>query len=367
MSNHLSIAVVGAGSAGMFTALILQKKGFRVTLFERAEQPRTEGCGILLVSDGVKTLDHSGEPDLTTKMVQAGSIARQFHFRNLKGKTLNITDSELDDDKPPSLLIRRSAIMKTIWGALDQRCFKGGHTVSEVQQTIDQVHIEFSNGIHWSGDMLIGADGIFSQVARHIVPERKLNYLGDRVWRGVVEDKHGFCKDGDFFVYARAQGIYANFFHLGPSDQGKPMTHWGFFHEEPIPKNRSEQQAKLKEPIPEEALKRLSPDAASLISSTNHDQIVTNWSFDIDPLPTLVKGRIALVGDAAHAMSSSQARGMTAGLEDAVELSNSIQNHTEIQNGLAHYNANRLPTVHKYQKRSREVSRKTGRKQTGAN
>jgi 2-polyprenyl-6-methoxyphenol hydroxylase-like FAD-dependent oxidoreductase len=229
----------------------------------------------------------------------------------------------------------------------------------------------FGNGHHWRGDLLVGADGLFSRVAPLVAPERKLTYLGDRVWRGVVPDAC-FCRDGDFFVYARGRGVYANVFDLGPDARGQALTHWGFFQEEPLPAAREEQRRLLDEPVPEEALAKVPADLAALIRATSPEAVVANWSFDIDPLPRLHRGRVVLIGDAAHAMSSSQARGMTAGLEDAVSLARALLPWTPasaaasralpVAEILSAWERERLPVVHAYQERSRAVSARTGRR-----
>jgi 2-polyprenyl-6-methoxyphenol hydroxylase-like FAD-dependent oxidoreductase len=77
---------------------------------------------------------------------------------------------------------------------------------------------------------------------------------------------------------------------------------------------------------------------------------------------------VALIGDAAHAMSSSQARGMTAGLEDAVALAAQLASGASAtpQQALQTYEQERLPLVHRYQERSRQVSHRTGRKRPPA-
>jgi 2-polyprenyl-6-methoxyphenol hydroxylase-like FAD-dependent oxidoreductase len=177
-----------------------------------------------------------------------------------------------------------------------------------------------------------------------------------------------FCRDGEFFVYARGRGVYANAFDLGTDADGVPLTHWGFFQEEVLPADRSERRRLLSEPVPEEGLAKLPADLAALIRATPAQRQVANWSFDIDPLPTLVAGRVALLGDAGHAMSSSQARGMTAGLEDAVALAQQLgalaaeaSDGAGVETALLRYNAERLPVVHRYQERSRQVSARTGR------
>jgi 2-polyprenyl-6-methoxyphenol hydroxylase-like FAD-dependent oxidoreductase len=89
--------------------------------------------------------------------------------------------------------------------------------------------------------------------------------------------------------------------------------------------------------------------------------VVANWSFVIDPLPFLSRGRVPLIGDAAHAMSSSRARGMTSGLEDGVVLAEALTGTDDGVTALASYSEQRLPVVHRYQASSQEVSNRIGR------
>ncbi|MFN7899100.1 MAG: FAD-dependent oxidoreductase [Synechococcaceae cyanobacterium] len=118
----------------------------------------------------------------------------------------------------------------------------------------------------------------------------------------------------------------------------------------------------LHEPIPDDALNRLPADVAALIRATPLECQVANWSYDLDPLQRLVLGRVALIGDAGHAMSSSQARGMTAGLEDAECLARQLAAYPDDPlEALRAYERERLPRVHAYQNRSREISNRIGR------
>jgi 2-polyprenyl-6-methoxyphenol hydroxylase-like FAD-dependent oxidoreductase len=240
-------------------------------------------------------------------------------------------------------------------------CFQAGWELAGWWQDEAGVELEATDGRRWRGDLLIGADGIFSRVAPGLDPGHRLNYLGDRVWRGVIEDD-SFCRDGQFIVYTRGRGVYANVFDLGPDPSGRPLTHWGFFHEEPLPPSREEQRRLLREPIPNDALNRLPQDVAALMRATPLERQVANWSFDLDPLQRLVQGRVALIGDAGHAMSSSQARGMTAGLEDGECLARQLAaNREDPLAALRAYERERLPLVRAYQNRSREISNRIGR------
>jgi len=386
----LRIAIVGAGSSGLLLALLLQRQGHQVCLFERAPDLRPEGCGILLVRSGVEAIAAAGCDGLLAELLEAGLPVSRFVVRNLRGDLIESSPAEQEPGALPSLLIQRRAILQAMASRLQSGVFRPGAGLLSWSQSGEGVEAHFEDGSYWQGDLLIGADGLHSRVARLMAPLRRLNYLGDRVWRGVVADG-SFCRDGEFFVYARGRGVYANVFDLGIDADGVPLTHWGFFQEEVLPADRGEQRRLLREPVPEEGLAKLPADLASLIRATPPERQVANWSFDIDPLPTLVAGRVALLGDAGHAMSSSQARGMTAGLEDAVVLARQLgalapaagdgsqgacvavtsaegegpgvpqAGACGVEAALLRYNDERLPVVHRYQERSRQVSARTGR------
>lgn len=354
VSLNCRVGIIGAGTSGVYLASLLAKLGYQVNLFEKAPQARTDGCGILLVSSGMKVLDQ-GNPQLCQKIINSGVPAKNFEFRNLRGGVASSESVTYEENELPGMLVHRKAILEALLATLPSEYLRFNSYFKSVMQTDQGVTVSFSDGSEWTGDILVGADGIYSQVREFVVPGVKPCYLGDLVWRGVVENQ-SLCEEGQFIVYIRGRGIYANFFDIGGG-----YTHWGFF----IEKGQDDAEKGLPRPydgaIPPEELAKLPDEPRAVIESTPAEQIVYNFSYDLDPLPRLHKGRILLIGDAAHAKSPTRARGMTAGFEDALAFSRYLASSKNVEEALKGFEDERMPIVHEYQRTSREISRKTGR------
>ena len=67
-SSHDRIGIIGAGTSGTYLASLLVRQGFQVDLFERSPQPRTEGCGILVVQPGMMALQ-KGSPEICDRLI----------------------------------------------------------------------------------------------------------------------------------------------------------------------------------------------------------------------------------------------------------------------------------------------------------
>jgi 2-polyprenyl-6-methoxyphenol hydroxylase-like FAD-dependent oxidoreductase len=355
VSSNTRVGIIGAGTSGVYLASLLAKKGFQVALFEKAPALRTDGCGILLVQAGMEAL-HQGSPEACQAIINAGAPVTRFEFRNLRGDVFNSETVTYEENELPGMLVHRKPILEALLAQVPQACLHYSAELEAIDQSPDRVVAHFKDGRQWEGDVLVGADGILSKVRKYVVPGVNLCYLGDLVWRGVVADNR-FCPDGTFLVYARGRGIYANFFDIGGG-----RTHWGFFIEKDQIGSEKGMLVPKDTTIPPKELAKLPEDARAIIESTPLEQIVSRYSYDIDPLPQLYSGRIILIGDAAHAKSPTRARGMTSGFEDALALSRHLDSSSSIDQALADFQAERMPIVHEYQRTSREMSRKIGRR-----
>lgn len=350
------IGIVGAGTSGLYLAILLNNQGFEVSIFERAPQARVEGCGILLIPSGLEALSFHSQ-QLCDEVIQAGVKVRTYEFRNLLGQVVNSNSAEDSEIKTgfPNLTIHREHITQALLRQIPVECLHFNCYLDSISTTDNRVVAKFRNGTQWEGDLLVGADGLNSQVRNFVVPEIKPSYLGDIVWRGVLPSTE-VCPDGYFIVYIRGRGVYANAF-----DIGNGRLHWGFFIEYEQPENERGNLIPTNCQIPANQLQKLPSAMRQTIEITPPENIVCRYSYDLDPLPYIVSGNVVLVGDAAHAKSPSRAQGMSSGLQDAVLLSKYLKSSATIQEALSGYQQERLPVVHELQLSSRVQSQKTGR------
>lgn len=175
---------MGAGSSGLLLAALLHRQGHRVKVFEKADGVRTDGCGILLVKSGVEAIAASAIPGLLDRLLAEGLPVSRFVVRNLRGDLIESAAAEREAGELPSLLIHRGAILEALADALPPDVFQPGAELLSWRQNSEPgsaMEASFADGRQWTGDLLVGADGLFSKAAPLVAPERRLNYLGDRV------------------------------------------------------------------------------------------------------------------------------------------------------------------------------------------
>ena len=194
-SRCLRVGIIGAGSSGLYLAILLKKQGHEVTLFEQAPQPKAEGCGIMLVAAGMQAL-FAGCPHICEDIVKAGMPVKTFEFRNLKDQIVDFqATSYQENNELTGILVHRTKILNTLLDHLPPDSLQTQAKLKSLEQTDTQVIAYFEDDRTWTGDIVVGADGIFSTVRDEVLTGSKPNYLGDIVWRGVVHDDR-FCVEG---------------------------------------------------------------------------------------------------------------------------------------------------------------------------
>lgn len=306
--------VVGAGVAGLTAAAALRRHGWRVDVYERAPVLEPVGAGIALAPNAVKALDSLGFRDWID---QAAVIQGSGGVRRPDGRWLARTDlgAVARAFGRPLVVVPRADLIEALRSRLPQAALHLDTQVEEVLpgDTTCPARVRTLRGER-SADLVVAADGIRSSIREALLPTQPGPvYAGFTAWRMIVE-----AGDISKIEPSETWGPGA-VFGIVPLSGGR-LYCYGTAN---VPEGTTfaDEHAALLErfadwhaPIPE------------LIRRTPREALLRNDIFWLDrPLPTYHVGRVAFVGDAAHAMTPNLGQGGCQAIEDAVVLAHEVE------------------------------------------
>ncbi|MER6678318.1 FAD-dependent oxidoreductase [Streptomyces sp. NPDC000983] len=347
--------VVGAGIGGLTAAVALHRRGWRVTVCERAPQPPATGAGIGLAPNALRALDAIG---LDAAYAAGKAVPATMGLRRSDGTWLvrETTAGMAERYGIPPIAVARPAFTAAIAAALPPGALRHGTEVTGVDDAGDRPVVRTAGGPDLPADLVVAADGIHSPLRRAYFPTHPgLHYIGETAWRCMVDapepgvaamsetwgrgERFGITplSDGRLYLYATAV-VPAGTRWADP--RAELRRRFGSWHD-PIP-------ALL------ERVGRL--DAADVLHNDLHDLAA--------PLPALHHGRIAWLGDAAHAMAPNLGQGGCQAIEDAVVLAHLLPAADSpgaaadrVPSALAAYTAARRARTDAVRLRARRVGR----------
>ncbi|MGZ8801797.1 MAG: FAD-dependent oxidoreductase, partial [Mycobacterium sp.] len=304
------ITVIGAGIAGLATAVALRRTGNDVTVIEQRTGTMT-GAGISIWPNALAALDEIGLGDGVRRAggrVTAGAM-RWRDGTWLRRPSAQRIVSALGE---PLVVVRRSALTDILRSALPADAVETGVTATGLVIHDSSVQITLSDSQIREADAVVGADGVNSAVARTLNGPLPSRYVGYTAWRGVA----AYPLDPTLAGETMGNGTEVGHVPLGPDH-----TYW--FATERVPEGSSAPggdhaylAAKLASwaaPIPQ------------LIASTDPADLLRNDLFDRAQPRHWSRGPAVLVGDAAHPMRPHLGQGGCQGLEDAAILARFVE------------------------------------------
>jgi salicylate hydroxylase len=349
----MRVLIAGAGIGGLTAALALRQAGFDVHVYEQARVLREVGAGLALGANAVRVLHRLG---LAKALRTVGVRSDSWDFCDWQsGAVLGrvpLADAGEIRWSAPFYNVHRADLHDALRAALgDQHITLGARCVS-VEQHGSEVTIRFADERHATGDLLIGADGIHSVVREYVAGPDQPTWWPQIAWRGLAPAavghevalemrQHLFLGPRVMFVtYYVSSGRLINWIGCTPSD-GWLEESWSAHGDR------------------DEALMLFEgwhPQVRALIAGTEQ---VFKWAlFDRPPLPRWTRGRVTLLGDAAHPMLPYLAQGASQSIEDGLALARCLAaDRDDPQHAIGTYAARRRERATALQTASRDAGR----------
>lgn len=315
--ENLNILIIGGGIGGLTSAIALRRDGHDVTVIEKDPEWSVYGVGIIQQANVIRAM---AELDLVDDYMAAGVPFNKVAIHAPDGTMVaEVPMPQLVEGYPASMGIGRPALHKilgdrTIASGADVRL---GVTASSIDDRGDEVSVSFSDGSEGVFDIVIGADGVYSDTRAAIMPdEAGPEFTGQSVWR---------------YNFSRPADLDALHAYNGPIGAGLVPINEDLMYlylTTPEPDNPWYEKDRLAETMRE----KMRNHSAQAIREMAED-ITDNDGVVYRPLEGMLlrgdwhSGRVVLLGDAVHATTPHLGQGAGMAVEDSIVLAEEIAAH----------------------------------------
>lgn len=335
------IAIIGAGIAGLTCAIMLNQRGFKVSVFESAEEVRGIGAGIGLASNAIKAFEYLG---LDQDVVAISNHLMDFEIADWKGNSLLMTDTERirKSYNAENFAVHRADLHRFLLSKIPAEQIHTNKELIDLKNDEHKIEIRFEDGSSETFDFLIAADGVNSKVRQLLIPKSAPRYAGYWCWRGVVESKNqNLQKSVETWGEKGRFGV-------------TPLTNDRIYWYACINSN-------LQDGISDLSLKELQKRFGNyhkiipeLLKISKEEELISNPIMDLKPISKYYFDRVLLIGDAGHATTPNMGQGACMAIEDVAVLQDELLKN-DIKTACQNFEKRRLKRTHYITKTSRNA------------
>jgi salicylate hydroxylase len=313
----LRAAIVGGGIGGLSAANALRRRGIEVTVFEQARALGEVGAGVFIYPNSLRQLERMGFGDALAAV--GAKVGRGSEFCRMDGTVVGPILTADSSGWNGLYGMHRADLLNVLAAALPASAVRTDHRCVGFDQDETVARLHFANGATAEADVVIAADGIQSVLQRHVVEPQSPEYSGVRAYRGLVareklpqwrqEAHQVWMGDGKhFMVFPVRSGTLLNYVGFVPTET-ETVEAWS------APGDRDQLAA---------SFQGWDPNVTALLEKV---ETCFWWGlYDRRPLASWTNGRLALLGDAAHAMLPHLGQGANQAIEDGVALAVLLEN-----------------------------------------
>jgi len=336
------ILIVGGGIGGLTLAALLGRRGFACDLIERTAAWAPVGAGITLGINATRILESAG---LLERAIACGRVIEMASITNPAGRPLSrVALGEALRPWGVSLAIHRADRHAVLVGGCESVSIRLGTTLKSIAPG-EPSRVTFSDGSTGAYDLIVGADGIRSQVRELVFGDVPSRYSGYACWRFVVNAPVDQTQMFEMWGRGKRFGIV-------PLTEGRVYS-FATINTPP----RSEELATIDVAAFRELYANFEGPARPVLDALTSETKLIYGDLEEIVMDRWVRGGIALLGDAAHAMTPNLGQGAAMAMEDAAVLAEEIASGDDLVAILDRYEKRRRPRAGQVQ----EMSRRQGR------
>lgn len=371
-SHERRAIIVGGSIAGLFVGAFLRKIGWRVDIYERSSiELIGRGVGIFATHlELLEALDKCG-----AGTVDIGVIVYKRVTFDRKGNVIA--------EKPQLQIVTSwDRLRQVLLKAIDRQRYHFGHAFERLEQDADGVEVKFANGRSERADLLVGCDGFRSSVRGYVAPEAQPIYSGYYIWRGAPNEtdlspdtRRTMFPYFSFFLGEQLQAL--GYPISGMDDElraGQRRYNFGWYRladaatlkQMCVDDNGREYEFGVPPPlVRKDLISQMRAEAETMLppqylDCVRHiDQPFFTPVYDFCS-PSLVYGRVALVGDAASTPRPHMGFGVSKAGAEAQALAEALCSYDDIGRALAAYNAARQPLSERIVSHGRKLGMQLG-------
>ena len=347
MSSSCKIAIVGGGLAGLAAAHALQTFGMKAEVFETAPALGEIGAAVNVSPQAVKALQAIGVGD---QVAAVGNTSPGIYTRNMQtGEFLELNDRHKAAARygAPYYTFHRADLLDALASGLDHGAIHLDHRLTRIAERSDRIGLAFANGTEVEAEIVIGADGVRSVIRQALYGDDNPTYTGQMVWRALLNggDVPAEVLEPTGHIQWVGPGCHLLAYYIRGRKLVNIVTQEDTdkWVEEGWSTRGDPDEMRLSFPNPEPRLETL----LSVVTTCS------KWGLFTRPLTqNWGRGRIQLIGDAAHAMLPNAGQGACQAFEDAYILARWLEASRDPVEAFGNFRRIRIPRVHGVQRLS---------------
>lgn len=314
------VLIAGGGIGGLVLALACKKKGMDVTVFERdLTAIRGEGQyrGPIQIQSNALAALEAVDQEVAEEIMANGCVTGDRINGLVDGLTgewyckFDTYTPAVERGLPVTRVVSRMKLQEILARAVGPEIIRNGATVTGFEDNGQRVRVQLSNGEQVEGDILVGADGIWSKVRTQLLGKDEATYSDYTCYTGIAEFTPPDIETVGYRVFLGHKQYFVS------SDVGQGRMQWYAFYNEPA--GGKDEAGKRKERLME-LFGHWCDGVTDLILATPEDVVLRRDIYDRRPIFTWGKGRVTLLGDSAHAMQPNMGQGGCMAIEDSFQL-----------------------------------------------